>query len=199
MPWANASRFWIKSYGRNNLNNNRKTYQKTQEKRIYQYTGFIKFDDYIITIGTPHKFFGENKNDEIINEETASYTTHKFKVKKIENIGTEEEIDNIDFYKKNNVYNMHIEYYINKQVAFDEGFISNKNYLTFKNGYSNIIRTYYKSGQLYEEFFQNSGKIEGVYKIFHENGNLKIESNYIDGKDISSIVYNSKGDILYTI
>lgn len=92
-----------------------------------------------------------------------------------------------------------IEYYIDKQVAFDESFMANKNYLTFQNGYFNIIKTYYKSGQLYEEFFQNSGKIEGVYKAYHENRNLKIICNYINGIDANTIVYNLDGNILYEL
>ena len=35
--------------------------------------------------------------------------------------------------------------------------------------------------QLKEEYFQNAGKIEGVYKKYHHNGQLYSEVNYING------------------
>lgn len=34
---------------------------------------------------------------------------------------------------------------------------------------------------LKEEYFENNGKIEGVYKKYYKNGNINVEWNYING------------------
>ena len=58
-----------------------------------------------------------------------------------------------------------------------------------------VIRTYHKTYckkicfcnekegiQLKEEYFQNAGKIEGIYRKYYNNGQTSEESNYINGK-----------------
>ena len=63
---------------------------------------------------------------------------------------------------------------------------------------SGIIRTYHKENcdpiycvtnckelsgtHISEEYFQNNGKIEGIYKVYHSNGQIYKKFNYIDGK-----------------
>jgi antitoxin component YwqK of YwqJK toxin-antitoxin module len=51
------------------------------------------------------------------------------------------------------------------------------------NNYCGVIRTYHDNLKvmLYEEYFINAGKKEGIYKLYWENGQLGKEINYIDG------------------
>ncbi len=51
------------------------------------------------------------------------------------------------------------------------------------NDYCGVVRTYYDNAKKYlgEEYFINAGKKEGIYKVFHSNGKLYKEVNYIDG------------------
>jgi antitoxin component YwqK of YwqJK toxin-antitoxin module len=47
------------------------------------------------------------------------------------------------------------------------------------------IKTYHNNNNktINEEYFENNGKKEGIYKSYFENGQLCIEANYIDGKE----------------
>ena len=47
-----------------------------------------------------------------------------------------------------------------------------------------IIKTYHDNHNkiIKEEYYQNNGKKEGVYKTYYYNGQIKFEVNYIDGK-----------------
>jgi antitoxin component YwqK of YwqJK toxin-antitoxin module len=47
-----------------------------------------------------------------------------------------------------------------------------------------VVRTFYdkEKTKVEEEYFIMNGKIEGIYKLYHENGQLCSEVNYIDGK-----------------
>ena len=47
-----------------------------------------------------------------------------------------------------------------------------------------VIRTYHdiEKTKLKEEYFIHNNKIEGIYKYYHRNGQLREEINYIDGK-----------------
>jgi len=46
-----------------------------------------------------------------------------------------------------------------------------------------VIRTYHDKDKtkLNEEYFIHNNKKEGIYKSYYENGQLKVEVNYIDG------------------
>ena len=49
--------------------------------------------------------------------------------------------------------------------------------------FTGVVRTYHdqEQTQLKEEYFQLNGKINGIYKSYHRNGQLYSEVNYIDG------------------
>jgi antitoxin component YwqK of YwqJK toxin-antitoxin module len=36
-----------------------------------------------------------------------------------------------------------------------------------------IKRTYYESGELCQEYFEEDGKKEGIYKSYYQSGNIK--------------------------
>ncbi len=57
--------------------------------------------------------------------------------------------------------------------------------MSITNDYCGVIRTYHDNEKtmLYEEYFINAGKKEGVCKSYHPNGQLCEEVNYIDGKE----------------
>ena len=77
---------------------------------------------------------------------------------------------------------------------------------------SGVVRTYHKDFcnpwdctkdcneingiQLNEEYFQNNGKKEGIYRCYYSNGQIYNECNYIDGK-ISGILkfFNDAGKV----
>ena len=44
-----------------------------------------------------------------------------------------------------------------------------------------VIRNYYETGELQEEYFQLNGKKEGEYKRYNYNGNLYAICNYFNG------------------
>ena len=45
-----------------------------------------------------------------------------------------------------------------------------------------VIRTYFKTGELQEEFFEINYKKEGEYKRYYKNGNIWKIFNYVNGK-----------------
>ena len=49
-----------------------------------------------------------------------------------------------------------------------------------------VVRTFHdkEKTKVKEEYFKMNGKIEGIYKSYHENGQLWEEVNYIDGKKV---------------
>jgi antitoxin component YwqK of YwqJK toxin-antitoxin module len=173
-----------------------------KNKTVYKYTGYLKCDDYIITIETPHKVNPHDGSNEIkiIDPDCATYSCNKFRVKKIENIATNKERESIKTYKKNQVYIFDQKYYINKKIAYDSNFIENKNYQVFLNGCTGEIKTYYECGSLHEIYYHNNGKIEGLYKAHFPNGKLNRTENYINGQLCGeSNTYNINGDILYNL
>lgn len=70
---------------------------------------------------------------------------------------------------------------------------------------SGVVRTYHKDFcnpwecssscnetngfQLKMEYFQNNGKIEGIFRCYHSNGKIYKECNYIDGKVCGIVKY----------
>jgi len=58
---------------------------------------------------------------------------------------------------------------------------------TYNNdNFTGVNRTYYdpEKTQLKSEVFIHNGKREGVYKSYHEDGQLFQEVNFIDGKKV---------------
>ena len=47
---------------------------------------------------------------------------------------------------------------------------------------SGIVRTYYETGKLKEEYFQINGKKEGLYTMYFSNGYKIRTYEYVDGK-----------------
>ena len=45
-----------------------------------------------------------------------------------------------------------------------------------------IKRTFYSNDTINDTIFSNADKLEGEFKSFYPNGNIKLISNYIDGK-----------------
>ena len=192
MPWANSNR---------SFRNRRHYIEKVKyipcvEK--YEYIGYVKCDDYIVTIETAHKINPPDTN--IIDPSKATYSCNKFRVKCIEHISTNNKRDTIGVYKKDKVYIFEQKYNIDRKIVFDLNFVENKNYLAFSEGYTGVIKTYNDDGTLSEEYYHNNGKIEGIYKIYFPNGKLKEIRNYINGVLCGeSITYDLNGDILYTL
>ena len=52
------------------------------------------------------------------------------------------------------------------------------------NDYCGVVRTYYDNEEtkLFEEYFINAGKIEGIYNSYYQHGQLREKVNYVDGK-----------------
>ena len=57
-----------------------------------------------------------------------------------------------------------------------------------------VIRTYYYEGQLKKEYCLIHNKKEGLYKSYHENGQLYKICNYINGKKMENINHIIKMD-----
>ena len=47
-----------------------------------------------------------------------------------------------------------------------------------------IYKEYHENGQLVYEVNYIDGKMNGIYKSYHDNGQLACEVNYIDGKKV---------------
>ena len=45
-----------------------------------------------------------------------------------------------------------------------------------------LKRTYFRSGELFSEWYEINGKIEGEFKYYYANGQLEEIEQYIDGK-----------------
>ena len=48
--------------------------------------------------------------------------------------------------------------------------------------YTGLVKNYYGDNQLKEEYFEVDGKKEGPYKFYHENGELWMIGNYVNGE-----------------
>jgi antitoxin component YwqK of YwqJK toxin-antitoxin module len=57
---------------------------------------------------------------------------------------------------------------------------------TDNHKFTGVYREYFYKEQtkLKSEVFMNNGKMEGIYKSYYGNGQLKSEINYIDGKKV---------------
>jgi antitoxin component YwqK of YwqJK toxin-antitoxin module len=57
-----------------------------------------------------------------------------------------------------------------------------------------IKKQYYPDGKLKAELRYKRGVLEGIGKIFHENGNLKYKVYFQDGKPRTTTCYNENGN-----
>lgn len=153
---------------------------------------YIKINCYIFSI----ELCEDSKHNEnrlnIVDKLYATYTTNKFKIIEIENMVTKEIINKYFNYKVDDIICKSVKYYLTKERAFfeikydrddiDEYKPIDKLYYIkfFNNNYSGLHRTWYDSGQLYEEFYHHNGSIEGLYKQYDMKGNIIWENNFIN-------------------
>lgn len=153
---------------------------KFEIKTIFYY----KYKHYIITI-----------------EPTTTAFEKSFVILHIEDIfgNTYEQIDDDKNYQLNKTYYESVSYHSEKDAAYYENFMEDKQYLLFGN-YSGYYKKYYKLGisdYLLEEYYHINGKKEGKYVkyfdrkfsdiLFNVNNNniennIKIEAYYINNK-----------------
>lgn len=163
--------------------------------------GYHKYkNDYIIEIGVIKKI---KDTYNIINKDTATYWTNKFKVLSITNWKTDNTLDEIDNYKINKIIEIDNEdlfsYNLSKELSicnfFDDRY-DEEIYLKNKCG---VYTNYHNNGQIYRTFFHNNGIEEGEYKEYTPDGKIKAERFYINGKKYGkSTIYHNNGQ-LYTI
>lgn len=57
-----------------------------------------------------------------------------------------------------------------------------------------VVKGYYENGNLRAEGNFKDGKLEGLGKSYYDNGNLKAEVNFKDGKAVSGYMYDIDGE-----
>lgn len=62
-------------------------------------------------------------------------------------------------------------------------------------------KTYYDNGQIKEEFETLDNKLDGFCKYYHENGQLRAETNYKKGKQLDQIInsFDENGNLIRTV
>ncbi len=85
--------------------------------------------------------------------------------------------------------NKFYRYYTNKTIVIDKCiyyifFINKIEELRQKYPISSMIRLYNSSGIIINEFYHNSGKIEGSYKVYDYYGCIINETNYVNGNSV---------------
>lgn len=62
-------------------------------------------------------------------------------------------------------------------------------------------KTYYDNGQIKEEFETLDNKLDGFCKFYHENGKLRVEVNYIKGKQLDQVInsFDENGNLIRTV
>ena len=126
----------------------------------------------------------------VINPETALYKTTDYKILNIEDILENEIIDN-NYRIPRTAF-----FYINKELAVFENFLQNEEYKLFPLGYSGVFRQYHENGNLYKEFFHRNGVIDGDFKTYYYNGNPQFICNYVNGKKYGrQIEYKLNGEL----
>lgn len=131
---------------------------------------------YIITISIEfYKCYVNN----IFNSEYAIYKTNNFSIIKIEDI-CGKIFDKINDYEVDKTYALDINFWFNRDLAFNYKFIENKEYLYFKEGYSGTYKEYYYDGKLKTNYYHNNGIINGNVNFYVNN--MFIQTFYINGK-----------------
>ena len=160
------------------------------------YMRYIKIHRYIMKIELCSDSISNEDRNDIINPLLAQYKTNKFKILEIEDMVTNELYDNVlKIYKINDIICRNINYYFSKECAFfelDYYFFTDsyqpldKLYYLFyfNNQYTGIHKVWYDSGQLKEEFYHINGILEGTYTEYNENGMLKNQYMFANGKII---------------
>lgn len=123
---------------------------------------YTKINKYIFTL---------NEDYEII--EIEDFTTGEKK----------EEIINFKIGNNINDINNISEYFKTRNEAFYYNFVSNHEYLFFKNGYSGIQIDYFGSSGR-KEYFHTNGKKNGICKIYDKDDNIVQEISYVDDNEI---------------
>lgn len=77
--------------------------------------------------------------------------------------------------RKDKITLKEIEYYRNGKISAERNYIETKNGGNVENGASKF---YYENGQLKLERYFANGKLEGIYKTYYENGQLNEEGHY---------------------
>ncbi len=130
----------------------------------------------------------------VINPETALYKTQNYEILKIEDI-IENEIIDPTFRIKKLVF-----FYINKELAIFDKFIEDKEYKIFPLGYSGMYREYHENGNLYRQFYHINGKIQGEYLSFYNNGNPQVIRDYVNGEKFGrDIEYKINGELYFPL
>ncbi len=130
----------------------------------------------------------------VINPETALYKTQNYEILKIEDI-IENEIIDPTFRIKKLVY-----FYINKELAIFDKFIEYEEYKIFPLGYSGMYREYHENGNLYKQFYHINGKIQGEFLTFYDNGNRQIICDYVQGEKFGrNIEYKINGELYFPL
>jgi antitoxin component YwqK of YwqJK toxin-antitoxin module len=149
--------------------------------------GYIKSYKNIITISTDNY---KPVSNNIINPELALYQTTDYKIISKEDILENEIIDNN--YRMSRI----AFFYITKDLAIFDNFISYEQYKLFPLGYSGVQREYHENGVLYKEYFHRNGIIDGEYKTFYYNGNPQIICDYVNGQKCGrNIEYKITGEL----
>lgn len=154
--------------------------------------GYVCYTNYLITInvlGNYNNYVLPNNMMHLLKKDYALYTTLLYDIIEITDIYNNSilELDSFDItYLK---WNKSMYYYKNKNIAYDR-LIYNIFFLSGNNNkynHSGYIKLYHSSGNLHKEFYHNNDKIEGIYKEYYENGEIKEELNYIN-----NIIYDKE-------
>ena len=87
--------------------------------------------------------------------------------------------------------------YKNKEQAYFEDFIEKKDYQLFNNGYCGPYKAFWSNEQLQYEILLINGKEYGEFISYHDNGNIHIIGNKVDGEFVGEVkIFDSDGKTL---
>lgn len=134
------------------------------------------------------------------NENQCIQTMRKFKIMMIETLYGDKSEQSPD-YKINEIFSCpYAYYYKTKEAAIFRALtlkvknkirneIVNENYKInmnliklIPNGYTGYHKVFYPDGTLEAEFFHINGMIQGLYKEYHRDGKIKLETEFVDNK-----------------
>lgn len=151
---------------------------------------YVKYKNYIITIVIESYSTWREDDKELFDKYNARYQIEEFVIKKIEDISTKLNFNEILYTTISGVEHLlevnksytkiYLHYFYSYERAFIEDFIKDKQYLLFPNGYSGYFKEYEYNGRLLKEFYHTNGIIDGVYTEYYDNG--KIICNYTNNK-----------------
>ena len=163
--------------------------------------GYRKYnDDYIIKIEVIKKIVDRY---EIINKDTATYWTNKFKILSVTNWKTGEQLNKIDNYEADKIIEINNEdvfpYNLSKEIAIYNYFHYKNDEEIYLKNKCGLYTNYHNNGQIYRTFFHNNGIEEGEYKEYTQSGTIKAKRFYMNGKKYGeSMIYHNNG-IIYIL